>query len=180
MINSNLAIYFIIQLVLGIISGVFVSIATVRYKDEKKIFAKETFKDISIYFPKGYILILINILIYFLLLYHYPLANDFVSNFKLIKYMLITPLLLITFFVDMEIREIPDRVTLFLFELAIIYIFIGGYININIAKDALLRVISRWRYFCITCIFWWINSRKRSNGNGRYKAYVSCRSITWS
>ena len=138
MINGINVYYYFIQIILGIIAGVFSAIGTIRYKDEKRIFSRENFNNIKLEgIPKLYLNIAANVAIYLILLYFIGIAPTFIANLNLIKYMLITPLLVITFTVDLKIREIPNRVTLFLFEIALINILLLGFINVNLALDAI-------------------------------------------
>ena len=138
MINGIGVYYYFIQIILGIIAGMFSAMGTIRYRDEKRIFSRENFKNIKLEgIPGVYLNIAANVIIYLVLLYFIGIAPTFIANLNLIKYMLISPLLIITFNVDLKIREIPDRVTLFLFEIALINILVLGFINVNLALDAI-------------------------------------------
>ncbi len=170
MINGINVYYYIIQLVLGIISGVFASIGVMRYKDEKKMFCKDTIKEIKLIgIPNLYIIIISNIVIYLGLLYFVGIAPTFVANINLIKYMIITPLLIITFLVDVRIREIPDRVTLFLFQLSLINILLLGFLNVNLALDAIYGGLFGGGVFLALAMIGKLVYRKEAMGMGDVK-----------
>lgn len=170
MINGVNVYYYIIQIVLGIITGLFSAIGAVRYRDEKKIFCKDTYRNIKLEgIPHLYIIILSNIAINIILLYFIGIAPTFIANLNLIKYMLITPLLIITFVVDAKIREIPDRVTLFLFQLSLINILILGFLNINLALDAIYGGLIGGGIFVVLAILGKLVYRKEAMGMGDVK-----------
>lgn len=169
MINDVHVAYYIVQIILGIISGVFASIGATVFRDEKRFFSKNTISAIKKGIPQIYLITFLNIVIYLLLLYSFKVSSYFVNNLNLIKYMVITPLLLITFFVDLDIREIPNRVTLLLFEIAVCYVFIGGYININIAKDALFGGLVGGGIFVLLALIGGAIAGKETMGMGDIK-----------
>lgn len=170
MINGINVYYYIIQIVLGIIAGTFSAIAVIRYKDEKKVFCKETLDLIKRDgIPNLYTIILVNIGIYLVLLYFIGISTTFLGNLNLIKYMLITPLLIVTFVVDVKLREIPNRVTLFLFELALINILILAFSNVNISLDAIYGALFGAGVFIFLNIFGKLIYRQEAMGMGDVK-----------
>ncbi len=170
MINGINVYYYIIQIVLGIIVGLFSAVGVTRYKDEKKIFSKETFRNIKLEgIPNLYIIILSNIAIYLLLLYFIGISPTFVANINLIKYMLVTPLLIITFIVDFKIREIPNRVTLFLFQLSLINILVLGLLNVNLALDSIYGGLIGGGIFVVLTVLGKLVYRKEAMGMGDIK-----------
>lgn len=180
MINGVEVYYYLIQIFLGIIAGVFSAIGIIRYKDEKKIFCKETYRNIRLEgIPKVYILIFLNIIIYLVLLYFIGISTTFLGNFNLIKYMLITPLLIITFVVDFKIREIPNRVTLFLFQLSLINILILGFVNVNLALDSIYGGLICGGIFLFLAIVGKLIYRKEAMGMGDVKLMGPLRSFIW-
>ena len=170
MINGTNVYYYIIQIILGIIAGLFSALGVIRYKDEKKMFSKETYRDIRLEgIPNLYTIILSNIVIYLALLYFIGISPTFVANINLIKYMLITPLLIITFVVDFRIREIPNRVTLFLFQLALLNILILGFLNVNLALDSIYGGLIGGGIFIALTVVGKLVYRKEAMGMGDVK-----------
>ena len=170
MINGINVYYYIIQIFLGIIAGIYSAIGVIRYKDEKRVFSKETIKTIKDSgIPNLYSIIFINILIYLLLLYFKGISATFLGNLNLVKYMLITPFLIVTFVVDFKTREIPDRVTLILFELSILNIFLLGFLNINMAIDSIYGGITGGGIFIILALLGRLIYRKEAMGMGDVK-----------
>lgn len=94
--------------------------------------------------------------------------------------MLITPLLIITFIVDYRIREIPDRVTLFLFQLSLINILILGFGNANLALDSIYGGFTGGGIFLSLAILGKLIYRKEAMGMGDVKLMGPLRSIAWS
>lgn len=158
----------------------FSALGIVRYKDEKRIFCKETYRNIRLEgIPNIYLITFLNIIIYLVLLYFIGISNTFLGNFNLIKYMLITPFLIITFVVDLKLREIPDRVTLFLFQLSLINILILGFININLCLDSIYGGLIGGGIFLSLGIIGKLIYRKEAMGMGDVKLMGPLRSITW-
>ena len=84
----------------------------------------------------GYLFMLIVVIIYIALLYKFGIKKeDFFKNLELIKYLILSPMLILTFVIDAKHRIIPNRLTLTIFEVGIIITFIYGITNINMVKD---------------------------------------------
>ena len=78
------------------------------------------------------------ILSYIALLYKFGLQEGFIGNIDLIKYMILIPMLFCAFYVDLKKQIIPNRLNLIMFEIGLIFVFIIGISNINIAVNMLL------------------------------------------
>ena len=57
------------------------------------------------------------------------------ENLTLMKFILVTPILIATFIIDYRIQIIPNRLNLTLFEIGLIFTFLYGFINISIAEN---------------------------------------------
>lgn len=136
-INDIHILYYLLIAVIGGIVGYFVSWCNVRLPEHKKVFSK----DILIKEkrpPIKYVTIIINALIYVILLYVCGIGKDFVTNLKLIRFLILTPMLLSTLEIDYKLQIIPNRLNLTMFEIGLLITFIYGIYNINVAIDMLL------------------------------------------
>ena len=132
-INDIHLLNYIIIGVIGFFVGIFTGWCNDRLPDYKKIFTKEIFTKIK----PNYILGVVTAAIYMLLLYKFGIKPDIISNLPLLEFLLLTPMLLCAFCVDYKLQIIPNRLSLTIFELGIIFTFILGIINFNLAKDAI-------------------------------------------
>ena len=96
---------------------------------------------------------IITSVIYIALLYKFGIKNTFLKNLDLIKYLILFPMLELTFFIDLKHRIIPNRLTMTMFEVGILSVFVYGLANINILKDMLLgMVVGGGIFFTITLL----------------------------
>ena len=77
-------------------------------------------------FKPNYILMLITAVIYVSLLYVFGIQNTLIANLDLIKFLILTPMLLSAFIIDYRLQIIPNRLNLTIFEIGIIFAFLYG------------------------------------------------------
>lgn len=131
-INDVSIIAYVIVAILGAIAGEITDILNYFLPKHKKIFSKENFKEyLSSATPK-YLLMVIHIFIYCGILFRYG-TNDI----NTIKYMVLTPMIISAFYIDHKKQIIPNRLTLTIFEVGLIFTFIQGVSNLNIAISML-------------------------------------------
>ena len=82
---------------------------------------------------------------YISLIYKFGIYSDMSKNLELMKYMLLVPMLLCAFYVDLKEQIIPNRLNLIMFEIGLVFAIINGFLNINIAIDMLIGMVARWR-----------------------------------
>ena len=117
--NVHILIYVAIA-VAEFFIGKFVNWCNYRLPEYKSVFSKEIFsKDKKDYKP-NLLLSLITMLIYIILLYVFGIQKTFLGNLELIKYLILTPMLLSAFVIDYKLQIIPNRLNLTMFEIGII------------------------------------------------------------
>lgn len=105
-------LFYVLFCILGVIAGQIVSWCIKRMPDHKKVITKEFFKEFKI----DYKLIIITVILYLILLVMHGIKNQFLNNLQLIKYVILTPMLLIAFVIDYKHQIIPNRLNLSIFE----------------------------------------------------------------
>lgn len=127
-INDVSIFAYIVAAILGAVSGQISDLLNYLLPKHKKIFSLSNLKEYLKTFSPKYILMLVSALVYMIILYRYG-ANDV----NTIKYMVLTPLLISAFYIDYKLQIIPNRLTMSIFEIGLIFTFINGIINLNIA-----------------------------------------------
>lgn len=140
-INDVNIAYYIGALILSIFIGQFVDWINKRLPERKKVFTLEIFKEYKENFKPNYILILIIAIIYVGLIYVYGIQDTIVANLDLIKFMILTPLLISVFIIDYKKQIIPNRLNLTIFEIGLVFCFLYGISNVAIAINMFLGML---------------------------------------
>ena len=135
-INNINIIYYLILGIIGLGVGQFVSWCVIRLPDYRKVFVREFF---TIYLknekPKYLYMMAISLLfVTTLYLYGFQLMT--------LAYIALIPMLICALVIDFKLTIIPNRLNLTIFEVGLVFTFIQGIININIAIDMLLGMIA--------------------------------------
>ena len=133
--------YYIIVSILGLFIGELVNWMNKRLPEEKHIFTKGALKEYKEQFKPNYILMIITSIIYVALLYKFGIQKTFIENLELIKYLILTPMLLSAFVIDYHLQIIPNRLNLTIFEIGLVFTFIHGLSNVAISINMLLGMI---------------------------------------
>ena len=162
-INNINILYYLLIGIIGLGVGQFVSWCTVRTPDYSKVFVKDFF---SLYLknekPK-YIYMTVTAVIFIGLLYLYGF------QLKTLAYMILFPMLLCAFVIDYRLKIIPNRLNLTIFEVGLVYTFLEGIININIAIDMLLGMIAGAGIFLFITLVGGLIAGKEAMGFGDVK-----------
>lgn len=162
-INNINILYYLLIGIIGLGVGQFVSWCTVRMPDYSKVFVKDFF---SLYLknekPK-YIYMTVTAVIFIGLLYLYGF------QLKTLAYMILFPMLLCAFVIDYRLKIIPNRLNLTIFEVGLVYTFLEGIININIAIDMLLGMIVGAGIFLFITLVGGLIAGKEAMGFGDVK-----------
>lgn len=134
--------YYIIVAILGLFVGEFVNWINKRLPEYKKIFSKEALKEYKANFNPNYVLMILTAVIYVALLYKFGISNKIIENLNLIKYLILTPMILSAFIIDYHHQIIPNRLVLTMFEIGLIFTFIYGISNVAIAQNMLLGMLA--------------------------------------
>lgn len=163
-INDIHILYYVLFGFIGIIMGQFIDWCVIRLSEYKKVISKDFFK---IYFKKltpKYILMFINAILSIALLYTYGL-----SDIKTYTYMLLVPMLITVILIDCKKQIIPNRLTLTIFELGLIFSFMQGISNLNAAIDSCLGMIVGTSIFLFITFVSSLISGKEAIGFGDVK-----------
>lgn len=140
-INDINIMYYVLLGMIGMCVGQFILWCNIRLPEYKKVFSKEFF---TIYLKNSkpkYMLSFITGAIYILLLYFIGWHDNILSKIELIKYIILTPMLLSAFTIDYKLQIIPNRLNLSIFEIGLIFTFIEGMYNTSLAINNLLGAI---------------------------------------
>ena len=162
-INNINILYYLLIGIIGLGVGQFVSWCTVRMPDYSKVFVKDFF---SLYLknekPK-YIYMTVTAVIFIGLLYLYGF------QLKTLAYMILFPMLLCAFVIDYRLKIIPNRLNLTIFEVGLVYTFLKGILNINIAIDMLLGMVAGAGIFLFITLVGGLIAGKEAMGFGDVK-----------
>lgn len=155
--------------VAGFFIGKFVNWCNYRLPEYKPVFSKEIFsKDKKDYKP-NLLLSLITMFIYILLLYVFGIQKTFLGNLALIKYLILTPMLLSAFIIDYKLQIIPNRLNMTMFEIGIILMFLAGIFNANIAIDMFFGMLAGAGIFLLITLIGGLIAGKEAMGFGDVK-----------
>ena len=166
--NVHILIYLAIAII-GLIVGKFIAWCNIRFPENKKIISKEFFEENKKGIEKNYIIMITVAIIYVALLYKFGLKSEFIKNLDLIKFLILTPMLVSAFFVDLKHRIIPNRLNLIMFEIGLIITFIYGITNINMAKDMILGMFTGAGIFIAITLLGGLIAGKEAMGLGDVK-----------
>ena len=80
--------------------------------------------------------------IYVALLYKFGIKQTFIENLDLIKYLILTPMLISAFVIDYKLQIIPNRLNLTIFEVGLVFTFIYGLSNVAISINMVLGMLA--------------------------------------
>lgn len=154
----------------GFFIGKFVNWCNYRLPEYKKVFSKDIFrtKELEGYKP-SLLLSLITMFIYIVLLYVLGIEKTFLGNLELIKYLILTPMILSAFIIDYRLQIIPNRLNMTMFEIGIILMFLSGIFNANIAIDMFLGMITGAGIFLLITLIGGLIAGKEAMGFGDVK-----------
>ena len=164
-INDVNIIWYILFAVLGIIVGQFTDWIIKRMSKEKKVFEKGAFKNFKNEFVPNYKLMILTSLIYIVLVYYY----GWNETLTLLKFAIIVPILIATFVIDYRLQIIPNRLNLTLFEIGLIFTFLYGFNNTNVAMDMCLGLLAGGGVFLIITLIGGLIAGKEAMGFGDVK-----------
>lgn len=154
-INDLHILYYLGFGFLGMIIGQLTDWCNIRMSEYKKIFSKDFFTIYLKNFKPKYLLMFITAIFYVLILYFYG-----ISEIKTYEYLFLISALISAFYIDYKKQIIPNRLTLTLLETGLIFTFVQGISNLNIAIDKIIGFgIGTIFFLCITLIGKWISGK---------------------
>ena len=140
-INETHIGYYAIVAIIGLFVGMFVDWMNKRLPEYKKVISKELFTEYFAQFRPNYILMFTISIIYLILIYVYGIKSTFIANLDLIKFMILTPMLISAFVIDYKLQIIPNRLNLTMFEIGLIIAFLYGLSDVAITINMGLGMI---------------------------------------
>ncbi len=167
--NDVHILYYVLFGVIGLIVGQFVDWCNKRLPEYKKVFSKDLLKEYKTSFKPNYKLMIVTAVIYVIMLYVFELDDDWINNIRLIKFMILTPMLLSTFVIDYHLQIIPNRLNLTIFEVGLVFTFLEGMINFNVAMNYLLGMLVGGGIFLLITLIGGLIAGKEAMGFGDVK-----------
>ena len=161
--------YYVAAIILGLIVGEMVNWANKRLPEYKKVISKDIITEYKLKFKPNYILMLVTAVIYVTLVYVYGIQDTIVGNLDLVKYIILTPLLLSAFVIDYKLQIIPNRLNLTIFEIGIIFAFLYGLSNVAITINMLLGMLAGGGIFLLITLLGGLFYGKEAMGFGDVK-----------
>lgn len=161
--------YYVVLAILGLFVGEFVSWMNIRLPEYKKVFSKEFMIERKLNFKPNYILMLVTAIIYVTLLYRFGIKDTFIANLDLIKFLILTPMILSAFVIDYKLQIIPNRLNLTIFEIGLVIAFIYGVSNPAITINMLLGMLAGGGIFLLITLVGGLIYGKEAMGFGDVK-----------
>lgn len=160
--NIHILYYFFIG-ILGLAIGQIMNWANTRLENHEKVFGRDFFR---IYLPHMKINFTLNAIIaclYVVILYLCGMS------LQTLVYVALTPMLLSAFIIDYRKQIIPNRLTLTIFELGLIYTFISGIFDLNLFINNMLGLVTGAGIFLIITLIGGAIAGKEAMGFGDVK-----------
>lgn len=167
--NDVHIIYYVIAIILGLFVGQFIDWINKRLPEYKKVFSREFISEQKMNFKPNYILMLITSVIYIALVYKFGIKNTIIANLDLIKFMILTPMLLSAFIIDYKLQIIPNRLNLAILEVGVVIAFIYGLSDIAITINMLLGMLAGGGIFLLITLLGGLFYGKEAMGFGDVK-----------
>lgn len=167
--NVHILIYVAIFIV-GLLVGKFVAWCNIRLPEKKKVFSKDFFEENKKGIKANYIFMIITGIMYIALLYRFGLNKEgILKNLELIKFLILSPMLILALAIDMKHRIIPNRLNLTILEVGLLISFIYGITNVNMAKDYILGMLTGGTIFGVITLLGGLIFGKEAMGMGDIK-----------
>lgn len=153
----------------GLFVGEFVNWMNKRLPEYKSVFSKEIITEYKTNFKPNYILMLVTVSIYITLVYRLGIQDTLIANLDLIKFMILTPMLLSAFVIDFKLQIIPNRLNLTIFEVGIVFAFLYGLSDVAITINMLLGMLAGGGIFLFITLVGGLFYGKEAMGFGDVK-----------
>lgn len=167
--NDVHILYYVVAAIAGLLVGQIVDWANKRLPEYKKVFSRDIITEYKMEFKPNYILMILTSIIYMTLIYVYGIQETLIANLDLIKFIIITPMLLSAFVIDYKLQIIPNRLNLAIFEIGIIFTFLYGLSNVAITINMLLGMVAGGGIFLLITLIGGLFYGKEAMGFGDVK-----------
>ena len=167
--NDVHILYYVIAAIAGLFVGQIVDWSNKRLPEYKKVFSRDIITEYKMEFKPNYILMILTSIIYMTLIYVYGIQETLIANLDLIKFIIITPMLLSAFVIDYKLQIIPNRLNLAIFEIGIMFTFLYGLSNVAITINMLLGMVAGGGIFLLITLIGGLFYGKEAMGFGDVK-----------
>ncbi len=140
-----------------------------RLPENKKVFSLDIFKEYKKEFNPNYILMIVTAVLYIAILYRYGISDKIAENLDLIKYLILTPMMLSVVVIDYKLQIIPNRLNLTMFEIGLVFTFLYGMSNVAISINMLLGMLAGGGIFLLITLLGGLVYGKEAMGLGDVK-----------
>lgn len=161
--------YYVGIVVIGLMVGQLVDWANKRLPEYKSVLSKDILTEYKLKGKPNYILMLVTAIIYGTLLYTFGIKETLIANLDLIKFLLLTPMLLSVFVIDYQLQIIPNRLNLTIFEIGFLFAFLYGLSNVAITINMLLGMLAGGGIFLLITLLGGLFYGKEAMGFGDVK-----------
>ena len=134
-INDLHILTYVVVGIIGLFIGQFVDWCNIRLPEYKKVFSRDFYKEYLKNTKPKYILMVIVAVAYIALIYFQGITINSIG------YLILIPMLLSAFIIDFKLQIIPNRLTLTIFEVGLIFTFVRSLLNINAGIDLFINSI---------------------------------------
>ena len=167
--NDVHIIYYVIVAILGLIVGQLIDWANKRLPEYKSVISKDIISEYKMKFKPNYLLMILTSIIYVTLLYTFGIKDTLIANLDLIKFLILTPMLLSACVIDFKLQIIPNRLNLTIFELGFVFAFLYGLSNVAITINMLLGMLAGGGIFLAISLLGGLFYGKEAMGFGDVK-----------
>jgi len=160
--DIHILYYFFIGL-LGLCIGQFLDYANSKLENHEKVLSREFFHEYLPNMKINFPCMIATGAIYVLLLYQ----NGW--SVTLLKWLILSPMFISAFVIDYRKQIIPDRLTLSIFEVGIVFAFVHGFSSIRLFYDDLLGMCAGAGVFLIITLIGGLIAGKEAMGFGDVK-----------
>lgn len=168
-INDINIMYYVLVGIIGLFVGQFVDWCNNRLPEYKKVFSKEFFTIYLKNMKPKYWLAVCTAMIYIALLYFIGWQENILYKIELIKYMLLTPMIISAFMIDYKLQIIPNRLNLTIFEVGLISTFVEGIYSTDLAISNLIGGLVGAGIFLLITLIGGMIAGKEAMGFGDVK-----------
>ncbi|MBR2289999.1 MAG: prepilin peptidase [Clostridia bacterium] len=179
-INNISIVYYLVIGLVGLFVGKLTAWANTIYIDEGTPKLGDFLKRRKETFEMQYVIMIVIAGCYIGLLYQQGAPNTFLKALDLLKFLILTPMLVSSFLIDLKHRIIPNRLNMLMFEIGILLTFVYGISNISIAQNMLLGCLAGGGIFLAITLLGGLIAGKEAMGLGDVKFMGAVRTIFWN
>lgn len=161
--------YYVVAAIIGLIVGQLTDWANRRLPEYKSVISKDIISEYKMNFKPNYIIMLLTAVIYVTLIYTFGIKDTIIANLDLIKFLILTPMLISVFVIDFRLQIIPNRLNLTIFEIGFIFAFLYGLSNVAITINMLLGMLAGGGIFLLITLLGGLFYGKEAMGFGDVK-----------